>query len=158
MTSEAQHRTEESPQGGEGRHEHHHQRHHVKPGDENEGFFVVLYREGHLLGQLRWVDFDFGCSILCLVLLRLMGNWQNWLTSWAQWWNIIAQSQPNPSICADGPPYINWIIWLLLNLIVSALFERIKWTVMDVKLQLIVTVHVVILKTALHNATISHRH
>ena len=25
-----------------------------------------------------------------------MGNWQKWLSSWAKWWNITNQSQPNP--------------------------------------------------------------
>ena len=39
-----------------------------------------------------------------LVLLGLMGNWQNWLSKWAGWWNISDQSQPNHTIRADGPP------------------------------------------------------
>ena len=26
-----------------------------------------------------------------------MGNWHNWLSSWAKWWNIIDQRQPNPT-------------------------------------------------------------
>ena len=43
------------------------------------------YRVTHLLANLGWVDFDFGCSTLCLVLLGLMGSWQNWLSSWARW-------------------------------------------------------------------------
>ena len=34
-----------------------------------------MYRVVHLFGQLGWVDFDFGCSTLCLVLLGLMGSW-----------------------------------------------------------------------------------
>ena len=33
------------------------------------------------MANLGWVDFDFGCSTLCLVLPGLMGNWQNWLSS-----------------------------------------------------------------------------
>ena len=50
---------------------------------------VGKYRLTHLLANLGWVKYDFGCSILCLVLPGLMGNWQNWLSSWARWWNII---------------------------------------------------------------------
>ena len=57
---------------------------------------VGKYRLTHLLANLGWVKYDFGCSILCLVQPGLMGNWQNWLSSWARWWNIIDQSQPNP--------------------------------------------------------------
>ena len=52
------------------------------------GIREVLYREVHLLANFGWVDFDFGCSTLCLVLPGLMGNWQNWLSSWARWCNI----------------------------------------------------------------------
>ena len=66
----------------------------------------ALYRVAHLLANLGWVDFDFGCSTLCLVLLGLMGNWQKWLSSWARCWNIIDQSHPNQTIPADGPPCI----------------------------------------------------
>ena len=44
-----------------------------------------------------WVGFDFGCSTLCVILLGLMVNWQNWPTSWVKWWNIIGQSQPIPT-------------------------------------------------------------
>ena len=32
-----------------------------------------------------------------------MGNWQNWLSRWARWWNIIDHSQPNPTIRVDAP-------------------------------------------------------
>ena len=36
-----------------------------------------------------WVGLtDFGCSTICLVLLGLMGNWQEWLSKWARLWNI----------------------------------------------------------------------
>ena len=35
-----------------------------------------MYRLVHLLG---WIDFDFGYSTFCLVLLGLMGSWQKWL-------------------------------------------------------------------------------
>ena len=39
-----------------------------------------LYREGHIVGQYGWVDFDFSSSTLCLFLLGLLGNWQKWLS------------------------------------------------------------------------------
>ena len=51
-----------------------------------------------------WVCFYLSCYTLCLVLLGLMGNWQNWLGRWAGWWSIIDQSQPNPTIWVDAPP------------------------------------------------------
>ena len=47
----------------------------------------ALYRVAHLLANLGWVDFDFGCSTLCQVLPGLMGKWQNLLSSWARWWS-----------------------------------------------------------------------
>ena len=38
-------------------------------------FLELLYnRVTHLLANLGWVDFDLGCSTLCLVLHGLMGN------------------------------------------------------------------------------------
>ena len=43
------------------------------------------YRVTHLQANLGWVDFDLGCSTLCLVLPGLMGNWQNWLSRLARW-------------------------------------------------------------------------
>ena len=56
----------------------------------------LLYREGHLLLDLSWVDLDFGSSTFCLVLLGLVGSWQNWLCDWARWWNMPNLSQLNP--------------------------------------------------------------
>ena len=47
-----------------------------------------MYREVHLLADMGWVEFDFGSSTFCLVLLGLMGSLQNWLCGWAKWWNI----------------------------------------------------------------------
>ena len=62
------------------------------------------YRVTHVLANLGWVDLDFGCSTLCLVLLGLMGNWQIWLNNWVRWFIIIDQIQPNKNIRADAPP------------------------------------------------------
>ena len=45
---------------------------------------ISTHRVTHLLANLSWVDLDVGCSILCLVMPGLMGNWQNWLSSWAR--------------------------------------------------------------------------
>ena len=64
----------------------------------------ALYRVAHLLANLGWVDFDFGCSTLCQVLPGLMGKWQNLLSSWARCWNIPNQSQPNPGSPGDVSP------------------------------------------------------
>ena len=33
-----------------------------------------MYREAHLLENLSWIDSDFGCSNLCLVLPGLTEN------------------------------------------------------------------------------------
>ena len=62
------------------------------------------YRMTHLLAILGWVDFNFGSSTLCLVLPGLMGNWQNWLSSWARGWIIPNQSQPNRGSPGDVSP------------------------------------------------------
>ena len=63
-----------------------------------------VYKATHLLANLGWVDFDFGFPTLCLVLPGLMRNWQNWLSSWARWWNIPNQSQPNRGSPGDVSP------------------------------------------------------
>ena len=64
---------------------------------------MMYYRVTHLLMNLGWIDFDFGCSTLSLILPGLMGNWQNWLSSWARWWNITNPSHSNP-----GSPW-KWV-------------------------------------------------
>ena len=64
----------------------------------------LLYRVTHLMVHSGWVDFDYGCSTLCLVLPGLLGNWQNWLISWARWWNIPNPSQPNPGLSGELSP------------------------------------------------------
>ena len=78
-------------------------------GEESQGihFLTLHVRTGwhiYLLAHLGWVDFDFGCSTLCLILPGLMGNFQNWLSSWARWWNIPNQSQLNPGSPGDMSP------------------------------------------------------
>ena len=40
----------------------------------------VFYRVSHLVSDLGWVDFDFDYSTVCLILLGLMGKWQNWMS------------------------------------------------------------------------------
>ena len=47
-----------------------------------------MYRDGHLLANLGWVDIDLSCSTLCPVQPGLMGNWQKWLSKRARRWNI----------------------------------------------------------------------
>ena len=61
-----------------------------------------LYRVTHLLANLGWVDLDFDCSTVCPILLGLVWIWQKWLSTWARWWNIPNQSQPNPGLLGDG--------------------------------------------------------
>ena len=55
------------------------------------------YWEGDVVRQYGWVDFDFGCSTLCLLLPGLPGNWQKWLSSLAVWWSILNLNQPSPT-------------------------------------------------------------
>ena len=47
-----------------------------------------LYRVFHQLVDLGLVDFKFSSSTVCLVLLKLMGIWQNQLGSLGRLWNI----------------------------------------------------------------------
>ena len=42
---------------------------------------------GLVVDYLGWVDFEFGHSSLCPMLLRHMQIWQNQLVCWARWWN-----------------------------------------------------------------------
>ena len=51
-----------------------------------------------------WVDYDFGHSSVCLVLLVLMGIWQNRPVNRARWWNIKNQSQPNQGTSPPESP------------------------------------------------------
>ena len=60
------------------------------------------YRVTHLLANLGWVDLDFDCSTVCPILLGLVWIWQKRLSTWARWWNIPNQSQPNPGLLGDG--------------------------------------------------------
>ena len=69
----------------------------------------IRYRVAHLLANWGWVDFDLGCSILCLVLPGLMGKWQKWLSRWARWCNIPNQSLPYP-VPGVGPP-CSWLAY-----------------------------------------------
>ena len=39
------------------------------------------YKVTHLLLNLGWVDLDFDCSTVCLILLGLVGIWQKRLSS-----------------------------------------------------------------------------
>ena len=47
-----------------------------------------------VLGWVDLLDFDFGSSDICPIMLRLMGIWQNWLGSWATPWNILIKVNP----------------------------------------------------------------
>ena len=45
--------------------------------------FLRMYKVGHPLRYLGWVCLYLSYSTLCLILLGLMGNWQNLLNTWA---------------------------------------------------------------------------
>ena len=54
---------------------------------------------------MGWVDYDFGYSSVCLVLLGQMGIWQKRLVNRAKKWNIIKlKSQPNQGTQKLEPP------------------------------------------------------
>ena len=50
----------------------------INIGNKIKPHFVIIHR----FEQLGWVDLDLSCSIICLVLLRLMGKGR---TGWANW-------------------------------------------------------------------------
>ena len=45
---------------------------------------LTLYRVTQQVSDLGWVDFDFGCSTVCLILLGLMRYGQSGHSSWAR--------------------------------------------------------------------------
>ena len=49
-----------------------------------------------------------------------MGNWQKWLSSWAKWWNITDQSQPNPLSDQMDHPVEGDRVRSILSLIVAS--------------------------------------
>ena len=53
--------------------------------------------------DLGWVNYDFGHSIVCQVLLGQTGIWQNRLGNWARWWNI--QIKVNPTLIREHQSY-----------------------------------------------------
>ena len=71
-----------------------------------------MYREGYLLRLLGWVDFDLVFSSLCLVLPRLMGTRQNWLS---ETMNHHRSKSTQQTFRADAPLCIaNWLLWHFL--------------------------------------------
>ena len=49
-----------------------------------------------------------------------MGNLQNWLSSYARWWIIIYQSQPNPNMRGDGPACASHLLILFFLRLAAA--------------------------------------
>ena len=47
-----------------------------------------------LLVDLSWVNSDFECSTVCLLLPGLMEIWQKRLGNWVRWWKIQIQINP----------------------------------------------------------------
>ena len=73
------------------------------------------YRVTLVVAYLGWVDYNFGHSSVCLVLLWQMGIWQNRLINRARWWNIKNQSQPN-----HGNPTTRVTLYTFLGLAANA--------------------------------------
>ena len=53
-------------------------------------YYRGIYRVMHL----GWVELDFECSNIWLILLGPTGIWQNRLSSWARWWKIQFKFNP----------------------------------------------------------------
>ena len=41
-----------------------------------------------MVGDMGWVDFDFGCFTVSQILPWQMRIWQNWVGTGGTWWNI----------------------------------------------------------------------
>ena len=65
-----------------------------------------MYRAAHLLADLSWVDLDFECSIICPVLLELLGIWQQRLDKCAIWWNFETKIDPTEVRDQMGHPVL----------------------------------------------------
>ena len=69
----------------------------------------VLLLQGDTAGlrQLGWVNFDFGCFTVCLILLGQMRERQNLQGSWARWVELPSQSKlnqdPRPVVSPCSP-------------------------------------------------------
>ena len=62
------------------------------------------YRETHHVSDPRWVEFDFGCSTICQVLIGLMRDRQNRQSRWSRCVENPNQCQPNQGPTRDRPP------------------------------------------------------
>ena len=61
------------------------------------------YRVEHLVASFGWVDFVFGSSPVCMILLRQMRIRQCWHSSRAKWWTGQDHCQPNQGQRPDAP-------------------------------------------------------
>ena len=66
----------------------------------------ALYKVGHQVADLGWVDFVFGCSAICQILLGKVIIRQYWHSSRARCWNSQDHIQPNPGPRPDASPCI----------------------------------------------------
>ena len=84
-----------------------------------------MYRVGLVVGYLGWVDFEFGHSFVCAVLLGQMVIWWNWLCCWSRWWNTLIKVNPT-QVCdhQSQPVGISKysLAYLKLNLVSKALY------------------------------------
>ena len=74
----------------------------------------LICRVGQLVVDLCWVDIYFGLSTTSPILLGQLDVWQNWLLSWADWWNFEIKVNPtqdydhlpDPIILKDDSNYL----------------------------------------------------
>ena len=79
--------------------------------------YLTLYRVSHLVWDLGWVDFDFGCSTIWTTLTGQTGFWMKRLDNMVEHTN---QSQLNPGLRADGATctaYLKYtcVKWVLIR-------------------------------------------
>ena len=76
--------------------------------------------------MLGWLNFDLWC---CTILPSCSANFPSAHSEPGRGWNSQNQSQPNPTIRADGPPCSNWHynLWFGPAFILGAFFEHSVW-------------------------------
>ena len=68
-------------------------------------YLGLKFRVIHRVTDSDWVDFDFGFSTVCPILVGHMRVWKNGLRSWIRLVKHPNKSQPNLGPRPDGIPY-----------------------------------------------------
>ena len=63
---------------------------------------ATFYREGHLLANLGWVEFDLGCSTILPTCSATSAKFPSAQAELGRGWKSINQSQPIPGSPADA--------------------------------------------------------